>query len=222
MNPKQGVFSFEKNSRFDIGDFVEDESNAEALRWLMAWANWPNHRLNIYGNYACGKSHLAKLWANYVNAYIVTDSNLSIRELLIKYRAFLIDPIEPLISQNEDWLFDFLNICAEENASILMVSSTTEFDKYTSLKDLLSRLNATSHVRILQPNDNLLKKIIKKIGSDLGIWIKPSVIEYIINHTNRDIENITLLLDQVNQISLINKKPIEIKMIKDVIDSKSL
>lgn len=216
MDSKQGIFSFERNSHFDIGGFFEDVSNEEALKWLMAWPNWPNNRLNIYGNYACGKSHLGKLWRNYANAYHVTSASLSIREILNEYNSFLIDPLEDLLKY-ESWLFDFINICNEENASILMLSSTTDFHNYTSLNDLISRLNATSHVRILQPNDELLKKIIQKIGSDLGIFIKPHVVEYIINHTNRSIENITALLDQVNKISLIAKKPIEIKMIKDAL-----
>lgn len=215
MASTQEIFRFNNEKKFDIKGFIEDETNEEALKWLMAWPHWPNNRLVIYGNSCCGKTHLAHLWLEYVNGYYVKNTeNIAARDLIKCNKNFLIDPIESLI-QNDNWLFDFLNVCAEVNASILIISSSTDFNNMTNLKDLTSRLNAISHVKMLQPSNHLLRQIVKKISNTLGVSLNDNIVDYIISR-NKNIKTINQILEQANEISLRQKKAIDLKIIKSV------
>lgn len=216
---EQIIFNFENVSRFDIEDFFENETNEDAVNWLMCWPDWPGQKLNIYGNYSCGKTHLASLWLKHTGGYKISDINGNARDLVDRHRDFLIDPFEDLIKieHADRWLFDFINVCTEKSASLLIISRTTDFAEYTDLRDLLSRLNAISHVRILPPTDNLLRKIAQKISADLGIHLKDSVIEYIVNHTCRNVETVNDIILKLNELSLRNKKTADIKMVRSLL-----
>lgn len=214
MSSTQEIFRFSNDKKFDIKGFIEDETNEEALKWLMAWPHWPNSRLIISGGPACGKTHLAHLWLEYVHGYHIKSTEIQPRDLIQHNKNFLIDPINDVI-QDPNWLFDFLNICTEVNASILIVSQSTDFNHMTDLKDLTSRLNAISSVKILQPGNLLLKKIIKKITDNLGISLNDTITDYIISH-NKNIKTINNILEQANEISLRHKKAIDIKIIKSI------
>ncbi|MBV9250289.1 MAG: hypothetical protein JO227_13720, partial [Acetobacteraceae bacterium] len=43
--------------------FILADSNREALTWLEKTALWPDHRLAIWGDSGCGKTHLTHIWA---------------------------------------------------------------------------------------------------------------------------------------------------------------
>ena len=131
----QEIFHFQTEKKFEIKDFFDDESNEDAIKWVMAWPNWPKKQLNIYSEYSCGKTHLGSLWAEYTGAhYITNDESISARDLLLQYNNFIIDPVEKVM-QHDRWLFDFLNICSENDASVLLISSVADFSKCTPLKD---------------------------------------------------------------------------------------
>ncbi|MFZ4409858.1 MAG: hypothetical protein ACOYOH_21110 [Paracraurococcus sp.] len=44
----------------DLGDLLEDTSNATALAWLRRPAAWPGGRLALYGPAATGKTHMLR------------------------------------------------------------------------------------------------------------------------------------------------------------------
>ena len=183
----------------------------------MAWPNWPKKQLNIYSEHSCGKTHLGSLWAEYTGAYYITnDEALPARDLLLRNQNFIIDPIEKLMP-HDLWLFDFLNVCSESNASLLLISSVADFSKHTSLRDLSSRLNAIPHVRIEPPSDALLRKIISNTSHALGVTLSDNVVEYMINHFSRDIKSINDTIKRANELSLIHKKAIDIKLLKSII-----
>lgn len=212
----QEIFRFQAERKFEIKDFFDDESNEDAIKWVMAWPNWPKKQLNIYSEHSCGKTHLGSLWAEYTGAhYITNDESISARELLFQNKNFIIDPVEKVM-QHDYWLFDFLNICVENNASVLLISSVADFSKYTSLKDLSSRLNAIPHVKINQPSDSLLRKIIFSTSQSLGVTLNDNVVDYMIKHFDRDIKSITDTMKRANDLSLIQKKAIDIKILKSI------
>ena len=47
-------------ARFDLGDLLEDASNAAALAWLRRPAAWPGGRLALFGPAATGKTHMLR------------------------------------------------------------------------------------------------------------------------------------------------------------------
>lgn len=212
MEAEQVIFDFSESDNVKISDFIEDESNELALKWVSSWPMWPSNKLLLHGSSVCGKSQLAMFWLKLVNGVSVRNNcEVDLREFIDQNNAFLIDPLDDFL-RNEHWLFDLINICTEQCKSILFVNRGLEFRSTVVLKDLASRLNSINSVRIEHPSDTLLKKVAMKIAFDLGTVLRPSVAEYLVQHISRDIESIKSILVKANTASLVEQKPIEAKL----------
>lgn len=230
----QLTFDFPFSPKFLIKDFIQDESNAEAFHWIMNWPNWPSGKLILYGACKCGKTHLADLWLKSVCGYKLSSDDFlaPVRDVFEKNSNFLIDDLVGLMrecesksfgernqikAEIENWLFDFLNIVTEKNVTLLITARNLDFEKNIRLKDLSSRLAAINTSKIDSPSDDLLKKIILKIAADLCVAMKEEIASYIVNHINRDIESIEMLMHRLNEISLKEKREITINLLKQII-----
>src|SRR4051794_28292309 len=54
-------------------DFLEAPSNLEVLTWLARQDHWPDHRLAVWGDAGCGKTHLLHRWAAAAGARLVPN-----------------------------------------------------------------------------------------------------------------------------------------------------
>ncbi|HEX7390266.1 MAG TPA: chromosomal replication initiator DnaA, partial [Acidiphilium sp.] len=68
---RQLVLPFDETEDFAAADFVEAPSNATARTALAAPDAWVNGRLVLWGEAGCGKTHLARLWAETHGAAIL-------------------------------------------------------------------------------------------------------------------------------------------------------
>ena len=68
------------------------------------------------------------------------------------------------------------------------------------------------------PTDDLLKVIISKTLSDKQININPKLTDFIINNIERSYEKMFKFLKDVDEISLSTGKPININLIKKVLN----
>ncbi len=222
MEESQILFDFPLNINFSIKDFIPDDNNIHALKWLLQWPNWPNNRNVIFGQETCGKTHLAKLWINSVNGNIINKESTQIqpRNLIEKYDNFALDDIHIFLSndyQNTQakWLFDFLNILNEsKNKYLLITTNTILYERVTNLKDLASRLASINVIKMNPPCENTLKKILYKLANDLNLSIKDDVIDYILKYSSRDIKHIEKLIKDLDQTSIIEQRNITIPLVK--------
>ena len=67
---------FEHRPALGGDDFLVAPPNAEAVRWLDAWPDWPGPALVIYGAAGSGKSHLAQVFRAMSGAKEVSASDL--------------------------------------------------------------------------------------------------------------------------------------------------
>lgn len=222
MEESQILFDFPTNINFSIKDFIQDDNNIHALKWLLQWPNWPNNRNVIFGQETCGKTHLAKLWINSVNGNIINKESTQIqpRNLIEKYDNFALDDIHIFLSndyQNTQakWLFDFLNILNESNNKYLLITTNTIlYENITNLKDLASRLASINVIKMNPPCEDTLKKILYKLANDLNLSIKDDVIDYILKYSSRDIKHIEKLIKNLDQTSIIEQRNITIPLVK--------
>lgn len=230
---EQLTFDFQFMQKFSIKDFIQDESNIEALQWVMAWPKWPNNKLIIFGSEKCGKSYLANLWLKSVYGYKIEHEDIisPVRDVFQKNNNFLLDDVEcilglklinkyggvPGFTDIQNWLFDFLNISSEKNITVLITSRRIDFENFITLKDLSSRLLAINSVKIFSPNGELLKKVFLKMSGDLGLIMKDEVVNYVLNHCERNICALEQILKSLDKISLIEKKNITVPLVKQII-----
>ncbi|MDR2766119.1 MAG: hypothetical protein LBB63_01490 [Holosporaceae bacterium] len=213
----QEIFDFYQLQGLDWRDFLEGEENHEALVHLMRWPDWTHNGTILYGDSGVGKTHLAALWAQTVNAVYVLAEGLrhNPRNLFDADCHFVLDNFDDILEANHlDWLFHFFNIAHEKNRFFLILAKTPPTSWRIELDDLKSRLLAIPAVRIMTPGDELLFKITRKIAHDLGLTIGDDVISHILGVVDRCVGSIADTLKVLDKLFLQEKKPITLALVK--------
>jgi chromosomal replication initiation ATPase DnaA len=86
-----------------------------------------------------------------------------------------------------------------------------------SLIDLQSRTKNFLLQKIEKPDDDLMFALILKNLSDRQILINKKLIEFIIKRTDRSYDKIFNFIYKVDELSLKKGKPIDFKLIKEVL-----
>ena len=86
-----------------------------------------------------------------------------------------------------------------------------------SLNDLRSRTKNFLLQRIEKPDDDLMFALILKYLSDRQIYIDKKLINFIIKRIDRSYGKIFNFIYKVDELSLKKKKPIDFKLIKEVL-----
>ena len=85
------------------------------------------------------------------------------------------------------------------------------------LNDLTSRSNNFILSQIEKPGDDLMYALILKNLSDRQISINKKLIDFIIKRIDRSYSKISDFIYKIDEISLKRKKPIDFKIIKEVL-----
>ena len=89
-----------------------------------------------------------------------------------------------------------------------------------SLPDLASRSKNCLYAVIENPDDELLFAIILKNFSDRQIKIEKKIINFIISRIDRSYRKIDEFIYKIDELSLKKKKPINLKIIKEILKIK--
>ena len=109
-------------------------------------------------------------------------------------------------------------------AKVLLVDDDIEFSNFESknfpsfeLNDLNSRAKNIILSKIDKPEDDLLYALILKNLSARQISIDKKLIDFIIKRIDRSYGKISEFIYKIDEISLKRKKPIDFKIIKEVL-----
>lgn len=212
---KQQIFQFSKDiHQYNTEDFIVSLCNLEAYKYVTEDISWPLGRLIILGEKGSGKTHLAKIWQSISGAQFIC----SFSDLLNQQETndkFIIDTFN--ISDNE--LFDIINHCQNNSFELLITLNSVDNFK---LNDLKSRINASKKILIKQPDLETLKILIFKHFSQRQLNISQDVVEYIASRFERSYCFIQELINEIDRLSLEEKRNITIPLIKKVIEDNFL
>ena len=66
---KQRLLDFpEIQNQYSDSDYIISESNQNAYKAVLSWYNWHHHCMILYGKIGCGKTHLANIWKERIEA----------------------------------------------------------------------------------------------------------------------------------------------------------
>ena len=209
-------FNYEKNLEKD--DFYVSESNKHILKQIDNWPKWEKNFLNINGENYSGKTHLVNIFLNKfkgikLEANLLTDENL--REIRM-YQNIVLENLNENV--NEKLIYTLLNIIDQENKYLIITSVKPIVDIKFSLKDLKSRTKNFILQSIRKPDDELVFALILKNLSDRQIFLEKKLIDFIMKRIDRSYGKIFDFIYKIDEISLKNKKSIDLKIIKNALE----
>jgi chromosomal replication initiation ATPase DnaA len=215
----QLVFEFPFKTKYYEQDFYVSSNNFSAYKLIESWPIWPGKWVNVFGSTGSGKTHLSIILEKKIKKIKLIEAanvNSKILEQLNLLDCLIIDNYQNNI--DEKLFYSILNQ-SKQLENYIVVNTIPSIRKFNFvLKDLESRINSFTYMGIELPTDDLLQVIISKSFSDKQISLNPNISEYIIKNVDRSYEKIFKFLKDIDELSLSTGKPININLIKKVLN----
>tara|TARA_B100000029_G_scaffold406455_1_gene407099 strand:- start:3586 stop:4248 length:663 start_codon:yes stop_codon:yes gene_type:complete len=214
----QTLLNFELKQNFAYDDFFVSKCNYFAFSLMESWPKWEKNILNIYGEKFSGKSHLSEIFKKKYNAIIIKEDEVN-DEFFKKIRFYENIILDNLVYvNNENILYSIFNFVEQFN-KYLIINSVEPINSINfSLPDLKSRMKNCIFAKIDKPDDDMIFALILKHFSDRQIKIEKKIIEYITKRIERSYGKILDFIYKVDQFSLVNKKSIDYRIIKKILE----
>ncbi len=210
----------------------EDSPNAQVLDMLRLQANGTGEQfIYVWGEQTVGLTHLLQASCHYADLcdrrvqYLPMKEVLSIEpegllEGLESVDMICIDDID-IIAGHAQWetaIFHFYNKLREQGKSLLVSANSSPREVAIQLPDLRSRFQwgMTYHIEPLSDEDKQ-QSLIKRAGSR-GIELSAEVASFIIQRTPRDMRQLFVCLDQLDNASLSKQRKLTIPFVKQVLN----
>lgn len=144
-------------------DFLISDANRAAFDHLKRWSLWPVMATLVTGPRKSGRSLLGRLFVR-------------------KTGGRLFDNAE---DHDEEAIFHAWNEAQLSRRPLLIVADSPPPIWQVSLPDLRSRLAATPHVALGEPDDRLIGDLIVKLLGDRGVAVPPEVPAYVVPRIER-------------------------------------
>ena len=217
---RQQLFNFEFNKSFNTNDFFVSESNFYAYNLLLSWPNWEKKIINIHGERYSGKTHLIEIFLEKNKGLIIDINKLKNYDLekLRFNQNIIIDNISEKL--DESLFYSLIDTIDKYNKFLILTSNKSINDLNIKLKDLKSRLKNCLFAEIQRPDDILIQALITKNLADYQITLDSKLIDYISKRITRSYSKIREFVCTIDEISLKKKKPINMKIIKEILEGK--
>ncbi|HVC63676.1 MAG TPA: chromosomal replication initiator DnaA [Acetobacteraceae bacterium] len=178
MTRNQIPLPFLHQPAYAAADFLAATSNEAALAWLDRTADWPDHRLALWGEPGCGKTHLLRLWAGPRGAALLAGPALQGLPAPPTTGGVALDDAAAI--PDEAALLHLLNAAREAGLPVLLAARTPPTRWPVRLPDLASRLRAIASVEIPPPEDSLLRALLLRLLSDRQLAVRPDLQDWLL------------------------------------------
>jgi hypothetical protein len=173
-------------------DFLLSEANRAAFDHLKRWSVWPVMATLLTGPRKSGRSLLGRIFVR-------------------KTGGRLFDNAE---DHDEEALFHAWNQAQETRRPLLIVADRPAPAWQVGLPDLRSRLTATPHVEIAEPDDDLVVNLIMKLLGDRGIAVPPELPAFLLPRIERSYVAVQQVVDALDRAALSHHRRITVAMAK--------
>lgn len=202
----QLALRFPHRHGYAVEDFLVTEANQAAWAWIARTADWPEHRLLVWGEPGCGKSHLLSIWAKQTGAIQQNGADLS--ELPPPPGAAGITIDDADLCQRETALLHLLNICRERRTPVLLSAQQPPSRWTIGLSDLASRLRAMLTVPINRPTDAFLRQLVVRLLTERHLVFAPNLPDWLLRRVQRSPEALRDAVERLDYAALAAKGPI--------------
>lgn len=192
--------------------------NADAVNWLNHWPKWPGpaRALNIFGPKGSGKSRLARYFTEKSHGHMQTQL-VKFSPVVWKTPHIILDGVSLTNQWHSESLFHLFNWVASENGSLVIFSREPVAQLAWGLADLESRLKTAATQEIYLPDDLFLSDYLQHLFAIKQCHIQPAIMNFLLARMPRHFGFALQLVDRLDQLSLAQKKPISLKLVKTVL-----
>ncbi len=214
---KQNIIKFNHDKNFKYEDFYISNGNKHILDLFNIWPKWEKNFVNVIGENFSGKTHLINIFLK-KNGGVIIESNQLNDENLANIKSFKNIILENVdLNINEKLLYTLINIIDQEGKYLIITSNKPIVDINFELNDLKSRSKNFLLQKIEKPDDDLIYAIILKNLSDRQILVDKKLINFIVKRIDRSYGKIFDFIYKIDETSLKKKKPIDFKIIREVL-----
>jgi len=199
-------------------DFIVSDANAEAVRFLENWPDEHSHVALISGPEACGKTHLASIWAKRTHAAIIDTYALGRKDsenLWKDATHAVLEDVHTITHQTA--LFHFLRHAETQKLSLLLTARAPAAQLHFALADLRSRLLALPSAHIQTPDEELLRGFLLKGFADRQLRVSDEVVGYLLKRMERSFVSAHALVELLERQALQNGRDITVPFIKNAL-----
>lgn len=191
----------------------------------------PGQAIYLWGDPGCGRSHLLTSKSSTDNCYYLNhDSKLVQFESLanddIDIELIAVDDVGNLSPQQQALLFTIFNRWRSnvntEQAFALLCSGNYAPLNMPLREDLRTRLGWDLVFRLNLLSDSERAQALQDKANNLGLKLSNEVLNWVLTHYDRDMRNLTALLNALDVYSLEQHRAITIPLLKDLINSKNI
>ncbi len=204
------------DDRMRAEDFLTAPCNRVAHGLLERWPEGPDPVLLLTGPTGCGKTHLARIWAQRRAAAWLTPPLADLEEGEVLARGpWVVDDAER--TGAETFLFHLVNTARAEGRGLVLVSRFPASVWRPRLPDLRSRLLAAPTVAIAAIDDELLGAVLVKQFADRQLRVPPAVVHYLVARMERSFAACRRIVDLLDHLALASGRPITTTLARDVL-----
>lgn len=178
-------------------DFIVSSSNAAAVRHLQAPGTWAVCATILTGPRKSGRSLLGRLVAAQTG-------------------GTLIDNVQ---DRDEEEIFHAWNEAQRTRRALVMIADFPPPEWSIALPDLRSRLSATPHVVIGDPDEALIGRLIPMLLERRGLVPQHGVVAYLTPRVERCHHSVIALVDALDAASLAAHRAVTVPLARAVLSS---
>ena len=216
-------FSLPKKETLDRDNYFVSQANQGAVSLIEDWINWPSRKLILVGSEGSGKTHLGHLWAGEVGATIINATTLMEQQISELSKApVLVEDINEIQRNQpvEIILFHLHNLLHSEGHSLLMTSQILPGRLSFSLKDLQSRIEASTIAKLHPVDDDLLGAILIKMFADRQIYFSDKLLTYVLSRVERSYTAAKLFVEEVDSKAMTESRVIGKRLVRDILEAR--
>jgi len=179
----------------DERDFIVGDANRAAVKHLEHWSLWPVMTTVLTGPRKSGRSLLGRIFS-------------------AKTGGRFIDNAE---EQDETRLFHAWNEASADRRPLLLAADLPPARWRIRLPDLRSRLLASPHVAISDPDMELMAGLVEKLLHARSLAAPAEVIRYVVPRIERSYVGVHRIVDALDEAALARRRPVSLKVAREAL-----
>ena len=138
--------------------------------------------------------------------------------------AFLaIDDVDAIAGDKpaEHALFDLFNRARAEKSSVLFAASSPPPQLGVTLPDLVSRLSSCAQLSLKPLPDSARREAVRQRASARGIDLDDAVIDWMFDHTPRDLGSLAALIERIDRASLAAQRRVTVPFLRKLVGAQN-